>query len=109
MKLVGVTSCVIGIAHTYLAAEKLEKIFRKLGHKIKIERDGGMGPENELSQKEIDEADAVILAISGDLFMPERFEHCKGKTVKIDVQTALRYPEKVIELLKEKGLYSENG
>jgi fructose PTS system EIIBC or EIIC component len=62
MKLVAVTACPTGIAHTYMAAEKLEKVAKKLGHTIKVETQGAMGIENELTQAEVDEADAAILA-----------------------------------------------
>ena len=48
MKIVAVTACPTGIAHTYMAAEQLEKTARKLGHAIKVETQGAMGIENEL-------------------------------------------------------------
>ena len=48
MKIVAVTACPTGIAHTYMAAEQLEKTARKLGHSIKVETQGAMGIENEL-------------------------------------------------------------
>ena len=47
MKIVAVTACPTGIAHTYMAAELLEKTARKLGHTIKEETQGAMGIENE--------------------------------------------------------------
>ena len=50
MKIVAVTACPTGIAHTYMAAEQLEKTAKKLGHTIKVETQGAMGIENELSQ-----------------------------------------------------------
>ena len=50
MKLVAVTACPTGIAHTYMAAAQLEKTAKKLGHTIKVETQGAMGIENELSQ-----------------------------------------------------------
>ena len=62
MKIVAVTACPTGIAHTYMAAEQLEKTARKLGHDIKVETQGAMGIENELSPQEISAADVAILA-----------------------------------------------
>lgn len=53
MKIVAVTACPTGIAHTYMAAEQLEKTARKLGHAIKVETQGAMGIENELRQADI--------------------------------------------------------
>ena len=105
MKFVGVTACAVGMAHTYMAAEAIEKMFKKLGHECKIERDGNLGPENELSVEDLQEADAVIMAVSGSLLDPERFEGYEEKTVALSVQEGLRNPERIIELLREKGLY----
>lgn len=60
--IVGVTACPTGIAHTYMAAEMLEKAGKKEGIKVKIETNGSIGVENRLKQSEIDEAVAVIIA-----------------------------------------------
>ena len=49
MKIVGVTACTAGIAHTYLVKEKLVKAARDLGHEIKIETQGSIGTECELT------------------------------------------------------------
>src|SRR6185369_3893176 len=49
MKIIAVTACPTGIAHTYMAAEQLEKTAKTLGHQIKVETQGAMGIENELS------------------------------------------------------------
>ena len=62
MKIVAVTACPTGIAHTYMAAEQLEKTAKKLGHAIKVETQGAMGIENELSQADIDAAEVAIFA-----------------------------------------------
>jgi PTS system fructose-specific IIC component len=60
--IVGVTACPTGIAHTYMAAEMLEKAGKKQGVKVKIETNGSIGVENRLKQSEIDEAIAVVIA-----------------------------------------------
>ena len=64
MKVVGVTACPTGIAHTYMAQEAIEKECRKRGFEVKVETQGGMGIEQELEQEEIDSADVVILAVA---------------------------------------------
>ena len=64
MKVVGVTACPTGIAHTYMAQEAIEKECRKRGFEVKVETQGGMGIEQELDQDEIDAADVVILAVA---------------------------------------------
>jgi len=51
MKMVAVTACPTGIAHTYMAAESLEKAARELGVEIKVETEGSVGAENALTQK----------------------------------------------------------
>lgn len=61
-KLVGVTSCPTGIAHTFMAAEALQKAARALGHTIKVETRGSVGAQNTLTAEEIAAADAVIIA-----------------------------------------------
>lgn len=71
-KILAVTSCPTGIAHTYMAAESLEKAATKVGCTIKIETRGSGGAKNVLSQKEIDEADCIIVAADAKVPM-ERF------------------------------------
>jgi PTS system fructose-specific IIC component len=61
-RLVGVTSCPTGIAHTFMAAEALRKAAEALGHQIKVETQGSVGAKNVLSPDEIEQADAVIIA-----------------------------------------------
>ena len=90
MKIVAVTACPTGIAHTYMAAEQLEKTARKLGHTIKVETQGAMGIENELTQADIDAADVVIVAADIALERPERF--ARIRRVEVPVQAALKDP-----------------
>jgi PTS system fructose-specific IIB component/fructose-specific PTS system IIB-like component len=97
MKIVAVTACPTGIAHTYMAAEQLEKTAKKLGHSIKVETQGAMGIENELSQKEIDAADVAIFATDIALERPERFDRIRK--VEVPVQAALKNPEGIFEKL----------
>ena len=60
--IIGVTGCPTGIAHTYLAAEALEKGATELGYKIKVETNGSIGAKNIPSAEEIERADAIIVA-----------------------------------------------
>jgi fructose-specific phosphotransferase system IIB component len=88
MKFVAVTACPTGIAHTYMAAENLEKTAKELGHEIKVETQGAMGIENELSKQDIAKADAVIFAVDIAVENPERF---KGKSIiQVSVKEALK-------------------
>ena len=97
MRIVAVTACPTGIAHTYMAAEQLEKTAKKLGHSIKVETQGAMGIENPLSQADIDAAEAVILAADIALEGPERF--ARLKKVEVPVQLALKNPEAIFAKL----------
>ena len=90
MRIVAVTACPTGIAHTYMAAEQLEKTAKKLGHTIKVETQGAMGIENELSQSEIDAADTAILAADIAIEKVERF--ARVRKVQVPVQAALKDP-----------------
>ncbi|KXS41384.1 MAG: PTS system, fructose-specific, IIB component/PTS system, fructose subfamily, IIC component [Candidatus Frackibacter sp. T328-2] len=61
-KVVAVTSCPTGVAHTYMAAEALEKAAEKKNINIKVETQGSVGVENELNAQDIKEAEVVIIA-----------------------------------------------
>jgi len=72
MKIVAVTSCITGIAHTYMAAESLERAGKKLGHEVVVETQGSAG-SNPLKQEVIDAADAVIFAVDLEVKGRDRF------------------------------------
>ena len=97
MKIVAVTACPTGIAHTYMAAEQLEKTAKKLGHSIKVETQGAMGIENELSQADIDSAQAVILATDIAIEREERFSRIRK--FQVPVQAALKDPQSIFAKL----------
>ncbi len=63
MNIVGVSACSAGIAHTYIVQEKLEQAAKAMGHTCKIETQGSIGVENQLTPEEIAAADAVLLAV----------------------------------------------
>lgn len=74
-KIVAVTACIAGIAHTYMAAENLKKYAKKEGYQIKVETQGAMGLENRLSQDDIDSADVVIFAVDTTVQESDRFDN----------------------------------
>ena len=76
-RLLAVTSCPTGIAHTYMAAEGLEKAARSRGWHIKVETRGSAGAKNVLTEQEIAEADCIIVAADAQVPM-DRFD---GKRV----------------------------
>ena len=99
MKLVGVAACTVGIAHTYIAQEKLENAAKKAGFEMKVETQGTIGIEIELTQEEIYQADIVILAVDVKIANRERFD---GKRViQVPTEIAVKSPNKLIEKAKE--------
>ncbi|MCO5497141.1 PTS fructose transporter subunit IIB [Enterococcus casseliflavus] len=99
MKIVGITACTAGIAHTYIAKEKIENAARKNGDEIKIETQGSIGVENELTEKDIFEADIVLIA--ADISISKgRF---KGKkVVDIPISLIMKSADGVIKKIHEK-------
>jgi PTS system fructose-specific IIB component/fructose-specific PTS system IIB-like component len=80
-----------------MAAEKLEKTAQALGHQIKVETQGAMGIENELSAADIQAADGVIFAVDIAVEQRERFDG--KKLVQVPVQDAIKDPKGVIAKL----------
>jgi fructose PTS system EIIBC or EIIC component len=94
MKLLAITSCPNGIAHTYMAAENLEKAAKQLGIQLKVETQGSIGVENEFTEKDIQEADGIIIA-ADKAVNKERFN---GKKVLVaGVQDGIRKPEQLLK------------
>lgn len=91
MKLLAVTSCPTGIAHTYMAAEQLQRAAAKLGHTIKVETQGAMGVENRITAADLEGAAVVVIAAGIAISGRERFAGLK--VVEVGVQEAIRAPE----------------
>lgn len=93
-KIVAITACTAGIAHTYMAAESLKKKGEAAGYLVRVETQGSIGAENVLSKKEIDEADVVIISADIDINL-DRF---KNKSIyKCKTIDAIKDPIVVIE------------
>lgn len=88
-----VTACPTGIAHTYMAAEALEKAGKKLGITVKAETNGSGGAKNILTQKEIDECDGIIVAADKSVEM-SRFDG--KKLIATKVSDGIKKPEELI-------------
>ena len=73
MNIVGITSCTCGIAHTYMAREKLLETGEKLGWSVKIETQGSGGVEFDLTADDIASADCVLIASDVAVSGTERF------------------------------------
>ena len=79
MKIVGIAACTSGIAHTYIAKEKLVMAAKELGHEVHIETQGTIGTEDELTANDIEAADVVIIAADIKVGGKDRF---KGKKIE---------------------------
>ena len=84
MKIVAVTACPTGIAHTYMAADVLKKEAHAKHVQIKIETQGAMGIENLLSASDIAQADLVLIASDIDVKQRARFSGKKIHCVTIE-------------------------
>ena len=93
-KIVAVTACPTGIAHTIMAAEALKKVATNMGHEVKVETQGSEGAKNMLSPEDIQQADVVIIA--ADIHVdPSRF---LGKAMHaVSTSDAIRKTKAVIE------------
>jgi PTS system fructose-specific IIC component len=97
MKIVAVTSCPTGIAHTYMAAEALEEAAKDAGHEIKVETQGAAGAE-PLAAEDIAAADAVVFAADVDVRNRDRFA---GKPlVQTSVKRAINHAGSVLAELE---------
>ena len=97
-RIIGVCACPAGIAHTYMAAENLERQGKKLGFQVKIETNGSGGVENRLREEDIKEADYVIIAADTRVEM-ERFRG--KKLLEVSVTDAVRKVESGYEKLND--------
>ncbi|WP_414505719.1 fructose-specific PTS transporter subunit EIIC [Streptomyces sp. NEAU-L66] len=96
------TACPTGIAHTYMAAEKLAQAARSLGHEIKVETQGSIGAENLLSDNDVRNADAVIIAADKDV---DRSRFVGKRVLAVGVAEGIRHPEQLIERVRSAPVY----
>ena len=93
-KLLGVTGCPTGIAHTYMAQEALEEAAKKAGCTMKVETNGAIGVENVLTDQDITEADAIIVACDKNVDL-DRFN---GKAViEVSVSDGIHKAEELVK------------
>jgi PTS system fructose-specific IIC component len=106
MKLVAVTACPTGIAHTYMAAESLAEAAEQLGHEIKVETQGSVGAENALTEQDIAAADAVIIAADKDVPL-DRF--AGKRLVTSGVGPGINRPKDLIERSASAPVWQGSG
>lgn len=108
IKVLAVTACPTGIAHTYMAAEALEKAGKKLGITIKVETNGSGGAKNVLTDKEIAECDGIIVAADKSVEM-SRFDG--KKVISTKVSDGIKIPEELINRIEsgDAPVYHHSG
>lgn len=99
MKIVAVCACTSGIAHTYLAKEKLIQAAKALGDEIHVETQGTIGIEDELTPEQIKEADVALLAVDIQTVGNERFKDLP--TVKVGTSLVVKAPKKLLQKVEE--------
>ncbi|MBO1912164.1 PTS fructose transporter subunit IIC, partial [Microvirga sp. 3-52] len=107
-KILAVTACPTGIAHTFMAAEKLSETAKAMGISIKVETNGSSGVKNRLTDAEIAEADAIIVAADTKVEMA-RFD---GKPViQIPVGKAIYETETILNraISNDAPVYKHDG
>ena len=109
LKIVAVTNCPAGIAHTYMVAEAFEKKARELGHEIHVETQGASGVENKLTEQQIKDADYVILAVGKGLTESDRSRFAGKKVINIKVSEALKEVKTIFDNLEERAELYENN
>ena len=95
MKIVGISACPAGLAHTPMAAKALEKAGESLGYDVKMEQQGRMGQVNTITDEEAQAADLVIIASDQKITGMERFAN--KKVIRVDINICIKAPEAVLK------------
>lgn len=100
MNIVGITACPTGIAHTYITKKKILEAAKECGYPCRIETQGSIGAEDELTPQEIADADVVLLAVDVKIAGESRFA---GKPiVKVRTEDVMRNTAKFLQQIEEK-------
>ena len=98
IRLLAVTACPNGLAHTYMAAEALESAAKAKGWEVKVETQGSIGLENELTAEDVASADMVILTKDIGIKFEERFA---GKTiVRVNISDAVKRADAIMSKIE---------
>lgn len=95
MKMIAVTSCPIGMAHTYMASAALKKAAKKKKIEMRVETQGSMGIRDKITKQEIEEADVLILAADVAMLEPKRFKNVL--TYKTTTSKIIKKCDKILE------------
>ncbi|WP_414168908.1 fructose-specific PTS transporter subunit EIIC [Streptoverticillium reticulum] len=106
LKLLAVTACPTGIAHTYMAAEKLVQAAESLGHDIKVETQGSIGAENVLTDNDVRQADGIIIAADKDV---DRSRFAGKRVLVVGVAEGIHHPERLIKQVQSAPVHEGGG
>ncbi|QIK69270.1 PTS fructose transporter subunit IIB [Erysipelothrix sp. HDW6C] len=106
MYIIGITACTAGIAHTYIAKEKLEVAARALGHEVKIETQGTIGAENILTEEDVARASVVIIAADIGISGKDRFKSVP--VVEVPISIVMKSPKSLITKIEASLKEKEN-
>ncbi|MBY6274228.1 MAG: PTS fructose transporter subunit IIABC, partial [Bacillaceae bacterium] len=113
-----ITACATGIAHTYMAAEALEKAGRELGVRVLTEKQGANGIQDQFTEEVIQKADGVIFATDIAPKKPERFAGKPYVQVRVAeplknaknlIEKVLHHPDGIVEASKDETMQTGNG
>lgn len=99
MNIVGIAACTAGIAHTYVAKEKLVNAAESAGHKIHIETQGTIGIQDPIPEEMLKKADLAIIAADVKVSGKDRFQGIK--TVEVPTDVVIKSPNKFIKKIEE--------
>ncbi|HEY8805775.1 MAG TPA: PTS fructose-like transporter subunit IIB [Clostridium sp.] len=95
MKILAATACPSGVAHTYMAAEALERAAKAKGIEIKVETQGSIGVENKITAEDVKGADVIILTKDMGIKEVERFNGLL--TVKVAISDVVKKADQLID------------
>lgn len=99
MNIVGISACAAGIAHTYIAKQKLVDAAEERGHTIHIETQGTVGTEDALTPEQITDADVAIIASDIQVSGKDRFNGMK--VIEVPTDLVIKSPHKLIEKIEQ--------
>ncbi|MFM1515259.1 PTS fructose transporter subunit IIB [Helcococcus ovis] len=97
MYVIGISACPTGIAHTYMAADAIEKAAKNIGASYKVETQGSIGIENKLSDEDIRKADIIVITAAVAVREFERFEAFKDKIFEVSLQNVIVNGDELIK------------
>ncbi|MEV5610945.1 fructose-specific PTS transporter subunit EIIC [Streptomyces sp. NPDC052225] len=106
LKLLAVTACPTGIAHTYMAAEKLQQAADAAGIDMKVETQGSIGAENVLTDNDVKAADGIIIAADKDV---DRARFVGKRVLSVGVSEGISHPERLIEQVQSAPVHGAGG